>query len=143
MLKNLFKNEKTLEFFRFFINGAICFVIDWCIMMLLMKFTSLPDWFSIGVGFLVSVIVNYLICIYWVFNGVKKQNLVSKIVFISAILSVWTLLSSLFICIVSVWVSFCITTILLWEEVESTTGLVGPYFRFNLGVNWVRSREQR
>lgn len=84
MTKKLLKNERLAEIFRFSVNGTICFLIDWCVMMLLMKFTGLPDWFSIAAGFLVSVIVNYLICIFWVFDGTKNQTLIAKIIFLGS-----------------------------------------------------------
>lgn len=84
MFKNIVKNERFAEIFRFIVNGGICFVIDWGIMMLLMEFTSLPDWFSIGAGFIVSVIVNYIICVLWVFKGAEKQSFSSKIIFVGS-----------------------------------------------------------
>ncbi len=84
MFKNIIKNERFAEIFRFVINGGICFVIDWGVMMLLMEFTNLPDWFSIGIGFTVSVIVNYIICILWVFKGAEKQSIGSKFIFIGS-----------------------------------------------------------
>lgn len=84
MFKNIIKNERFAEIFRFIVNGGICFVIDWGVMMLLMEFTSLPDWFSIGAGFTVSVIVNYIICVLWVFKGAEKQSFSSKIIFVGS-----------------------------------------------------------
>ena len=84
MFKNIIKNERFAEIFRFIVNGGICFVIDWGVMMLLMEFTSLPDWFSIGAGFTVSVIVNYIICVFWVFKGAEKQSFSSKIIFVGS-----------------------------------------------------------
>ena len=82
MLKKLIKSERFIEFLRFSVNGAVCFLIDWSVMMLLMRFTGLPDWLSIAAGFLVSVVVNYLICIFWVFGGTKNQTVISKIIFL-------------------------------------------------------------
>ena len=84
MFKNIIKNERFAEIFRFIVNGGICCVIDWGVMMLLMEFTSLPDWFSIGAGFTVSVIVNYIICVLWVFKGAEKQSFSSKIIFVGS-----------------------------------------------------------
>lgn len=84
MLKKLIKSERFIEFLRFSVNGAVCFLIDWSVMMLLMRFTGLPDWLSIAAGFLVSVVVNYLICIFWVFGGTKNQTVISKIIFLGS-----------------------------------------------------------
>lgn len=73
-----------MEMFRFGVNGAICFVIDWGIMMLMMTFTPAPDWLSIATGFIVSVIVNYILCVIWVFKGSQKQTFGSQIVFVGS-----------------------------------------------------------
>lgn len=72
------------ELFKFAINGTICFVIDWSVMMLIMTFTDLPDWFAIASGFIVSVIVNYIICVVWVFKGAGKQSFIQQVVFIGS-----------------------------------------------------------
>ena len=72
------------ELFRFGVNGVVCFLIDWGTMILLMTYTDLPDWFSIGAGFTVSVIVNYVICIVWVFKGAGKQTLGQQLIFVGS-----------------------------------------------------------
>lgn len=82
-LKEL-RNSHLMEMFRFAVNGAVCFVIDWGVMMLLMTFTPIPDWLSIATGFIVSVIVNYLLCVVWVFKGSQKQTIASQIVFVGS-----------------------------------------------------------
>jgi putative flippase GtrA len=83
-LKQLLKSPRFAEIFRFGVNGGVCFVVDWSIMMLLMNFTNLPDWLCIGIGFTVSVILNYILCVVWVFKGAGKQDLKSQIVFIGS-----------------------------------------------------------
>ena len=84
MLKKLLKNPKIWEIFRFGVNGGVCFLVDAAIMLLLMNFTPLPDWVCIGIGFTVSVILNYILCLIWVFKGAGKQDLKSQIVFIGS-----------------------------------------------------------
>ncbi len=83
-IKELLKNPKIWELFRFAVNGGVCFVIDWAVMMLLMTYTPLADWLCIGIGFTVSVIVNYILCVVWVFKGAGKQDLKSQIVFVGS-----------------------------------------------------------
>lgn len=84
MLKKLLKNPKLWEIFRFGVNGGICFVVDASIMALLMDFTHLPPWLCIGIGFTVSVILNYILCLVWVFKGAGKQDLKSQVIFIGS-----------------------------------------------------------
>lgn len=84
MLKKLLKNPKLWEIFRFGVNGGICFVVDAFIMAVLMDYTPLSDWLCIGIGFTVSVILNYILCLVWVFKGAGKQDLKSQIIFIGS-----------------------------------------------------------
>lgn len=84
MLKKFLKNPKLWEIFRFGVNGGICFLVDAFIMAVMMDYTPAPDWLCIGVGFTVSVILNYILCLIWVFKGAGKQSLKSKIVFVGS-----------------------------------------------------------
>ncbi len=84
MLKKLLKNPKLWEIFRFGVNGGVCFLVDAAIMAVLMDFTPLAPWLCIGIGFTVSVILNYILCLVWVFKGAGKQDLKSQIVFIGS-----------------------------------------------------------
>ena len=84
MLKKLLKNPKLWEIFRFGVNGGVCFLVDAAIMAVLMDYTPLPPWLCIGIGFTVSVILNYILCLVWVFKGAGKQDLKSQIVFIGS-----------------------------------------------------------
>lgn len=85
-MKNLtafIKSERFKEIFRFCVNGGVCFLVDWATMLLLDKFVF-PEslhWISIAVGFTLSVILNYILCIIWVFKGVTKQDFKSKVIF--------------------------------------------------------------
>ena len=84
MLKKLLKSPKLWEIFRFGVNGGICFLVDTAIMAVLMDYTPLHDWLCIGIGFTVSVILNYILCLVWVFKGAGKQDLKSQIIFVGS-----------------------------------------------------------
>ncbi len=84
MFKKLLKNPKLWEIFRFGVNGGVCFLVDAFIMAVLMDYTALPNWLCIGIGFTVSVILNYILCLVWVFKGAGKQDLKSQIIFIGS-----------------------------------------------------------
>ena len=53
-------------------------------MVLCFKVLSFYEWLSIGIGFTVSVILNYILCLLWVFKGATKQTLKSQIIFIGS-----------------------------------------------------------
>ncbi len=77
-------SKRFMEIFRFAVNGIFCFIIDWGTMMLLMKLTHLPDWVCIAAGFILSVIVNYIICVVWVFKDAGRQTVASQVIFIGS-----------------------------------------------------------
>ncbi len=85
-IKKLMQQPRFREVFKFAVNGAICFVIDWSCMMLLdaFVFPKTLHWLSIAIGFTVSVIANYIICVLWVFEDAGKQDLKSKAVFVGS-----------------------------------------------------------
>ncbi len=83
-IKEFLKSPKFGELFRFGVNGGVCFVVDYLVMTLCYKVFELYEWLSIGLGFTVSVILNYILCLLWVFKGAGKQNLKSQIIFIGS-----------------------------------------------------------
>ncbi len=83
-IKQLIKSPKFWEIFRFGVNGGVCFVVEYVVMILCFKVLSLYEWLSIGIGYTVSVILNYILCLVWVFKGATKQNLKSQIIFVGS-----------------------------------------------------------
>ena len=83
-IKQFIKSPKFGEIFRFGVNGGVCFVDDYAVMVLCFKVLSFYEWLSIGIGFTVSVILNYILCLLWVFKGATKQTLKSQIIFIGS-----------------------------------------------------------
>ena len=83
-IKQFIKSPKFGEIFRFGVNGGVCFVVDYAVMVLCFKVLSFYEWLSIGIGFTVSVILNYILCLLWVFKGATKQTLKSQIIFIGS-----------------------------------------------------------
>jgi len=83
-IKEFIKSPQFGELFRFGVNGGVCFVVDYAVMTLCYKALEWPEWLSVGLGFTVSVILNYILCLVWVFKGATKQNLKSQIIFIGS-----------------------------------------------------------
>lgn len=80
-------NTKKLlsQIFKFGIVGGIAFVIDYGIMVLCKELLGFSVLLSAALGFIVSVIFNYILSIAWVFDVNKekdeKRNFILFIVF--------------------------------------------------------------
>lgn len=72
MLKKLLANERIKEILRFGLTGGLCFLLDYGTMLLCKEVFGLHYLVATGAGFVVSVIVNYILCIKWVFSGAKE-----------------------------------------------------------------------
>lgn len=68
------------QIFKFGIVGVICFIIDYGLMVALTELAGVPYLISCGISFSVSVIVNYLLSMRYVFRS--KENANKKIEFI-------------------------------------------------------------
>lgn len=79
-------SERFKEIFRFCVNGGVCFLVDWATMLLLDRFVFPENlhWISIAAGFTLSVILNYILCVVWVFKGATKQDFKSKVIFVGS-----------------------------------------------------------
>lgn len=73
-----------MEIYRFVVTGIVCFIVDFGVMMLLMKFTHLPDVLTIAISFTLSVVLNYIMCARWVFKAAHNQDLKSISIFIGS-----------------------------------------------------------
>lgn len=62
------------QIIRFGFVGFLCFFIDYGVMVLLTDRFGLDYRFSCGISFTVSVIVNYILSITFVFETDKKKN---------------------------------------------------------------------
>lgn len=62
------------QIFKFGIVGVLAFVIDYGLMILLTEFFKINYLISTTISFVVSVIFNYIMSIYWVFEIDKDKN---------------------------------------------------------------------
>ena len=83
------KKSRGYEILRFLVTGIVCalidFVVSYFVLAGLVRTGMESGWanaLSISVGFLVSVIVNYLLSTYWVFQNVKDEKASKKPLFI-------------------------------------------------------------
>ena len=87
-MKEYFKKHEKLvrQILKFGVVGGGAFLIDYSILYLLTEFVGIHYLISSVISFIISLIFNYILSIYWVFDVTKKQT--SKDVFIFVILSV-------------------------------------------------------
>ncbi len=77
-MKNL-----IFQIFKFGIVGGICFVIDYGLMVFFKEVCGTTELVASGISFTVSVIVNYILSMRYVFHGKENRNVtVELIVFI-------------------------------------------------------------
>lgn len=70
------------EMLRFALNGGICFVVDYGVMVLLKECFHVHYLWATAGGFIVSVVLNYLICIKWVFQQETAKTRRSQVLFL-------------------------------------------------------------
>ena len=68
------KQPRLMEILRFCFTGGICFAVDFGIMTLLKSGLGLHYLIANAVGFIVSVALNYVLCLRWVFHGAKDSG---------------------------------------------------------------------
>ncbi|MDE5852879.1 MAG: GtrA family protein [Oscillospiraceae bacterium] len=81
-IKSFFANDRLREMFRFVVTGGFSFLVDFGLMVFLVEIFHMNELFAAGISFTVSVIVNYLMCVFWVFDATQKNNVLTIIIFI-------------------------------------------------------------
>ena len=74
-------NKKLTEIIRFAVSGGICFLIEFALLVLLRDTCGLDTLVATPIAFTVSVIVNYLFCVKWVFPDAGKQGNKARVAF--------------------------------------------------------------
>ncbi len=71
------------EVMRFAVTGGVCTLIEWGLFALLVKVfgDGVDSLIPTAIAFLISTVVNYLICYYWVFKGAKDSGDLAKLGF--------------------------------------------------------------
>ncbi len=68
------KKSGLMEGLRFIITGGVCFLVEFAALVLLRDTCGLDTLIAVPIAFLISVILNYLLCVKWVFSGAKDQG---------------------------------------------------------------------
>ena len=70
--------KRGKEVIRFVITGGVCFLIELGFLILLRDKIGLPTLAAVPIAFLISVVVNYVLCVRWVFPGTGNQKALAK-----------------------------------------------------------------
>ncbi len=73
---------KLGEALRFVLTGGVCFLVEFFCLVLLRDKLGLDTLAAVPLAFLVSVILNYILCVIWVFKGAKDQGNAAKLAFL-------------------------------------------------------------
>ena len=72
------KKSRTGEVIRFALTGGICFLVELAVLILLKGSLKIDTLIATPIAFLISVILNYLLCVIWVFRGAKNRGTGAK-----------------------------------------------------------------
>ena len=76
--------ERFWELFRFCFVGGISLLIDYAILYILTDFVGIYYLYSSAISFTVTVIINYWLCVKYVFKTAKKQTPRQATIFIGS-----------------------------------------------------------
>ena len=68
ILKYFPSEERFWEVFRFLLVGGGCFVLEYVLLYTLTEYGGLPPLYSAPIAFTVSLILNYFLCVSFVFH---------------------------------------------------------------------------
>ncbi len=68
------RKSGLMEGLRFIVTGGVCFLVELAALVLLRDTCGLDTLIAVPIAFLISVILNYLLCVKWVFRGVGDQG---------------------------------------------------------------------
>ena len=72
------KKSRAAEIIRFALTGGVCFVVELAVLILLKGKFGVDTLIATPIAFLISVLLNYLLCVVWVFRGAKNRGAGAK-----------------------------------------------------------------
>ena len=78
------EKSRVLEIGRFVLVGGISFLIDWGLLFICTEWLHIYYLYSSAISFTASVLVNYFLCVVYVFPDSRKQTGKQAILFIGS-----------------------------------------------------------
>ncbi|MBQ8201521.1 MAG: GtrA family protein [Clostridia bacterium] len=75
-------NNRLKELLRFVFTGGLCFLIEYAALIALKEWLRMDVLIATPLAFLISVAVNYLMCVRWVFSGAKDGSRKAQLGFV-------------------------------------------------------------
>ena len=74
--------KRISEMIRFALTGGICFLVEFVCLVALKEGLGLDTLIATPIAFLISVAVNYLMCVKWVWPDAKDKGNTAKLGFL-------------------------------------------------------------
>ena len=75
------KNGLGGEVLRFALTGGVCFLVEFAALVALRDGAGMDTLLATPIAFLISVALNYLLCMAWVFRGARDGGAAAKVGF--------------------------------------------------------------
>lgn len=108
ILKFFPSTERFWEVFRFLMVGGSCFLLEYFLLFALTEFAGFDPLISSPIAFTVSLIVNYILCVYVVFHAENQSGRQMFFFILTSImgLGINQLVMWFFIDIIGIWYMF-------------------------------------
>ena len=74
--------KRLKEIIKFAFTGGVCFLIEWLALTVMVEWLALDVNLATPLAFLISVVINYLLCVRWVFPGAKEGSRKAQLGFV-------------------------------------------------------------
>lgn len=108
ILKFFPSTERFWEVFRFLVVGGSCFLLEYFLLFALTEFVGFDPLISAPIAFTISLIVNYILCVYVVFHAENQSGRQMFFFILTSImgLGINQLVMWFFIDIIGIWYMF-------------------------------------
>ena len=94
-------NNTLLQLFRYTLVGSFAFLVDFGTLFILTKYYNVYYLISAGISFTLGLIINYTLCVIWVFTKRSLENRLSEFLIFTFIGLIGLALNELFLWILT------------------------------------------